>query len=252
MKLLIDFGNTRCKWALLDEEKLGEMCSESYKNNSPIESIDNLLQKLPLAQAEEIHAVSVLKDEFNSEFSKRINKQLNITVQYYFSQKEKYGVSLSYSNPSEYGADRYAGIVAAHHAYTDSKIIVDCGTAITVDAIDQDGKHLGGIIFPSEEILHASLIEKTDRVFCNNQDSDVKYLNSSTSNAVYAGTTLGVRHGVWSIVGEIRQTLEEPYVILTGGNAAKLHDLKIEPYINNPTLVLDGLKTMVNFDHNKN
>ncbi|MEM8845343.1 MAG: type III pantothenate kinase [Pseudomonadota bacterium] len=249
MKLLLDFGNTRCKWALLKNEELSELNSEAYKDGSAILSLDHLLNLLPLNQVEGVHVVSVLSDEFNASLKKKINEQTGLALAFYFSHKEKYDVSLSYSNPLDYGADRYASLVAVHHAFSKTKIIVDYGTAVAIDAIDQDGKHLGGLILPGEELMRSSLIGNTERVFCNKEYDDVQHLNSNTSDAVYAGSALGLRHGIWGIVGEIRQTLGEHKVILTGGNAFQLQHELIEPYTHNPTLVLDGLKTMIDFNH---
>ena len=249
MKLLIDFGNSRFKWALLNGESLGELYFGNYEYNSPIDSIGALLQVMPLNQVEEIHAVSVLGETFNSEFVQSVSNTSNITVNFYFSQKENYGVQLSYSDPSEYGVDRYAALVAAHHLFDRNKIIIDCGTAVTVDAIDSTGKHLGGIILPGEEIMREALSENTEQVFYGDQSKISNYLNSSTSDAVNAGAVLGLKHSVWGILTEIRKTLEEPNIIITGGNAAKLYDSSIEPYINHPTLVLEGLKTMINFNN---
>ena len=248
MKLLIDFGNSHCKWALLNDKRLDELNSCTYKK-TPLKSVDSLLLELPLDRAEEIHAISVLGDAFNTAFAQSITNRSNMPVNYYFPQNENYGVQLAYPDPAEYGADRYAALVAAHHTYDGNKIIIDCGTAVTVDAIDPSGKHLGGIIFPGEEIMRDALADKANGVFYRDQSDKTKYLNTNTSDAVQAGAALGLKHGVWGVLAEIKQSLNDPNIIITGGNAARLHDSSNEPYTTHPKLVLEGLKTMVNFNN---
>lgn len=250
MKLLIDFGNTRYKWALLDGDVMGDMNMAAYEKSAPVAALDDLLQALPLNAVDGIHVVSVLNETFNAAFEHKAKQHSIDSVQYYFPHKERYGVVLSYESPMDCGADRYAGMVAAHHMHTGDKIIIDCGTAVTIDAIDQYGKHLGGIILPGEEILRSSLVDNTDRVFFDQAVTEPDYLNASTSDAVIAGAALGLKHSVWGIVSEIRQTLDEHTVILTGGNVARLDNASAEPYQINPMIILEGLQIMVNFEHN--
>ncbi|MEM7304786.1 MAG: type III pantothenate kinase [Pseudomonadota bacterium] len=249
MKLLIDFGNTRFKWAILQGGRLGEMSAASYESDSPIDCLESILQTLPLDSANEVHVVSVLSEEFNSRFKKAANENYNIPVDFYFSHKEKYGVLLSYANPEDYGADRYASMVAVHHIFSGNKIVIDCGTAVTIDAIDQQGKHLGGIILAGEEILLASLADNAQRVFYDKPHTNPAYLNASTSDAVLAGAALGLKHSVWGIINEIRHDLADHILIFTGGNAARLDDSANQPYHTNSALILEGLKIMLNLDN---
>ena len=241
MKLLLDLGNSRFKWAMLEDDQLSDMQVAEFEN------LDAMLQTLPLNQVEEIHVVSVLSDAFHAELEQALNRLDHLPVSFHVSRKENYGVLLAYNKPADFGADRYAGLIAAHHNFPQDKIIIDCGTAVTIDAIDSHGKHLGGMILPGEEMLRRALVDNTQRVFFEDTAHDPNYLNASTSDAVMAGAALGLRHGVWGIIDEIRQKLNQHCVIVTGGNAPRLHHSDYEPYHKHPALVLEGLKIMVNF-----
>ena len=247
MKLLLDLGNTRFKWALLDGGVLSDMQMSDYQNHTPSDSVDALLQTLPLKQVKDIHIVSVLSEAFNEDLENRLEMQSKMPVYFYGSHKQKFGVLLAYTKPSDYGVDRYAGLVAAHHMFTGNKIIVDCGTAVTIDAIDMQGNHLGGVIFAGEDMLRRSLVENTQRTFYEDSANEPAYLNTSTSDAVFAGAALQLRHSVWGVVNEIRQQLNQAKVLVTGGNAPRVYHPDYEPYQKQPDLVLEGLKIMINF-----
>ena len=247
MKLLLDLGNSRFKWALLDGDVISDMQVSDYKHHALSDTVSALLQTLPLNQVDEIHSVSVLSKAFNAELNNSLKQLPNKSVYFYFSHKEKFGVSLAYETPADYGPDRYAGLIAAHHMYQGDKIIIECGTAVTIDAIDVRGKHMGGLILPGEHMMRDSLVENTQRVFYQDSVKDPAYLNASTPDAVLAGAALGLRHGVWGIVNEIRQKLNQHIVVITGGNAQRLYHPDYEPYHKCPALVLEGLKIMVNF-----
>ena len=137
-------------------------------------------------------------------------------------------------------------MLGAFHLYKAPFIVVDAGTAVTVDAVDEKGAHLGGAIFPGRRLLVSMLTENTDRVdMLQPADHDTIFARS-TEAAVLAGTREGYRVAVTGIVNTMRETLgEQTQVILTGGDAPVLENhLPGGSQSTNSTLLFTGMREL--------
>ena len=245
MKLLIDFGNSRCKWAQLENGKLQASHAQTYVGNHVDEMVENIITVLPVHECGQIHLVSVLGAEFNRQFSEQVAAVTEVSVTSYVSLRDAFGIRLAYDDPTSYGADRYATLVAAYHSNHGAKIIVDCGTAVTLDAIDAAGIHLGGLIMPGVDLMCSMLAEKTSGISEANRQKSVEFLNATTHDAVVSGSTLCLRHGLHSIIATMRQKLDQDVSIFaTGGGRTALLNMKQDQMIERPDLVLEGLQIM--------
>ncbi|MFK8027677.1 MAG: type III pantothenate kinase [Gammaproteobacteria bacterium] len=242
MKLLIDFGNSRVKWACFDGQDVIDAKAYSYENEDITQRVNDVAEQIDTDSVQEIHAVSVLGESFNQAFHARLNKHANISTQFYVSQLNKFGVTLAYADPLSYGADRYAALIAAHDKSDNATIVIDCGTATTIDAIDKSGKHLGGLIIPGITLMCSSLASKASGINMPNTTNSVQLLSDNTLDAVYSGSALVLRHGVSAIVSEMTSEINQQVSIyVTGGES---HHLASSSYIDCPHLVLDGLRIM--------
>lgn len=245
MKLLIDLGNSRCKWAGLEKETLYKSSAQSYASNSIVQKAENLITKLPLQDCEQVHAVSVLGVDFDREFADRVFRKTAISIHYHYSQLDAFGIQLAYSNPDTYGADRYASLVAAHHSCDGAKIVVDCGTAVTIDAIESSGRHLGGLIIPGVELMCSVLSENATGIPLVDFENVAQYLNNNTHDAVVSGSTLCLQQGLRSIIANIEQQLTSPAsIFITGGARDLLAEFSHNRLFERPNLVLEGLQIM--------
>ncbi len=256
MKLLIDFGNSCCKWALLENNKLQQVTADRYANEIPLQRVQEIMQKLPLQKINEIHVVSVLGEPFNSDFSAQIANQPGMEIKFYFSQLNSFGVTLSYADPLSYGADRYAAIVAVHHETSGVKIVVDCGTATTVDAIDAQGKFLVGLITPGIGLMCSSLAGKASGISFSHEKNSVQLFNDNTQDAVYSGSVMTLRNGLRGIVEEIVRDIDDQVTVyVTGGEsevigfsslstAQSFGEFSGVEFLKRPNLVLEGLRIM--------
>ena len=245
MNLLIDFGNSRFKWATSENGSLQSSAAEVYDSKQTGVVIKNLLARLPIQQSRQIHVVSVLGEEFDQEFVQHAADIADANIAYYVSQREAFGIRLAYDDPASYGADRYAALVAAYHSGKGAKIVVDCGTAVTVDAINEGGIHLGGLIVPGVELMCSMLAENTTGISHSDSTNGVEYLNASTHDSVVSGSTLCLRHGLHSIIANIQQKLgQRASVYVTGGASAAIIDMENDQIIERPDLVLEGLQIM--------
>lgn len=148
-------------------------------------------------------------------------------------------------HPERVGVDRLLAALAAHRACGGACIVVDVGTAITVDAVDAGGRFLGGAILPGPTLATRSLRQHTaalPEVDTSATDSTVSPIGSNTEAAIRSGILLGTAGAIERLVAEQRVTLgAEVRVIGTGGGLDAVADcLRCLDEVR-PDLVLEGL-----------
>lgn len=240
MKLLIDFGNTRCKWVSIVENEWQSVDSFAHHGQNIIE----LMHKhLPLKEAHEIHIVSVLGDAFETDCQRTLEDLVGCN--FYHSQADAHSIQLAYAAPTSYGADRFAALVAAHQHGSGDKIIVDCGTALTIDVLKHSGQHLGGLIAPSVNMMCDSLCQQTANLTLDENPTEAGLLADNTGEAIYSGTVMLANYGLLGIIQQLRTDLDQVKIIFTGGEADKMLALDGIDINHKPNLVLEGLELMV-------
>jgi type III pantothenate kinase len=133
----------------------------------------------------------------------------------------KTGLKIRYRNPLEVGADRIANAIAATHLYPDRNlIIIDFGTATTIDVMRAGREHLGGIILPGLRIQMEALEQNTARLPNVEIVADVDLVGRSTVECIQSGLYYGNRAAIAGLTQEIRDRVfqgEQTLVIATGG-----------------------------------
>ena len=244
MNLLIDFGNSRCKWANLDNNALLEVNAYIYHSEDSIDRACEVVEQICFDSIQQIHIVSVLGDAFEKEFNSQVNKLSGIDIIFHTSQSNGFGVVLTYANPLNYGADRYAALIAAHNKAAGGKIIIDCGTATTIDVIDANGKHLGGLIIPGVGLMCSALANKASGIAMPKQANPISLFNEDTADAVYSGSVLVLNHGVRGIIQEIMGNINQQVTVYVTGGESNMITLTDIDYVACPNLVLEGLQIM--------
>lgn len=245
MIVLLDAGNSRFKWCRLQNGVLSEACSKEYDSQDRARAVVTALNAS--ARPSRIVVASVLRDDFRNEFNRLSATQFCIDPEFVIPARAAYGIQIAYAKPEEFGADRFAALVAARRALQQPCIVVDCGTAVTVDALTREGDHLGGLILPGLNLMRTSLTEHTARINVS-PDSDGDYLfGRSTSQGVKAGT----RRALVGAIDRIAQDMTNHLVqrcrnvpvkrLLTGGAGANLQPYLAADYHLEPRLVLQGL-----------
>jgi type III pantothenate kinase len=138
----------------------------------------------------------------------------------------KTGLVIRYDNPHEVGADRIVNSIAAIEAYGAPVVVVDFGTATTLDVVDADGAYLGGAIAPGVETSAEALFEKAARLSKVDLEDPGRVIGRNTRESVQAGLLLGeaamvdglVRR-VWAELGVVTP------VVATGGLAERMAPL---------------------------
>jgi type III pantothenate kinase len=152
------------------------------------------------------------------------------------------GVPILYENPKEVGADRIANAVGAFDRYGGPVIVVDFGTATTVDATSAHGEYLGGAIMPGIEISLDALFARAAALTRIKLVEPKRVIGKSTVESVQSGTLHGFSAAVDGLCRRFQQELGPTAVVATGGLGELIAPYSecIEHY--DPWLTLHGLR----------
>lgn len=216
MRLLVDIGNTRTKYTFEQQGKLSVIQTEHNEdiNEQWLVNITASVKAIIVASVSEEHLVDVFAV---------YSKQHKIEFFNVKSESKRFGVTSSYQNPVTLGVDRWLTLLAANIVYSNENIlIVDAGTATTIDLLDHNGKHLGGWILPGIDILFNSLLLNTSQIMATQEHHvDISFGKSTSdgvNNACWAATLGFINQSIM----QAKKQVSLDKIILTGGNAEKL------------------------------
>jgi type III pantothenate kinase len=232
--LLVDSGNTNIKWALHDG------LSWLQKGAVAQEGIMSLAQEWQkLREPSCIMVSDVAGDEAKAELSMLFSRW-NVEPRWASAVAYQCGVRNYYANPAQLGSDRWAALIAAWQMERQGCLVVDTGTAMTVDALSDTGEFLGGIITPGFDLMRKTLIGNT--AVSNEDEGEFCDYPDSTADAMYSGTTHAMAGAVERMATLLANTLGHPPVcILSGGGAQRLQWQLSVPVKVIENLVLVGL-----------
>lgn len=159
---------------------------------------------------------------------------------------EGYGITHVYAQPETLGVDRWLTLLAAKAAHT-AAIIIDAGTAITLDAISQDGRHYGGWIAPGLRLMQEALVQRSNRLKMLPADTtvdSVETLGTATETAIWLGCKASLQGFTEQAIATAKQALgEHPPIAIwcTGGDMAHINMAAYPGAEQRPHLVLEGL-----------
>jgi type III pantothenate kinase len=240
MNLLVDVGNSRLKWARAGTE-LWETAAAPLGDEVEDSVLDRLWLAMPAPQR--VVVASVNEDWTSRVLDSWLRERWSLRAHVVRPQRELLGVRNHYRDPATLGADRWVALIAAHHLTAGPVCVIDCGTAVTIDALSADGDFLGGVILPGLHLLRASLVQGTKSIRTGDGDATT-CLARSTADAVAAGTLFGLAGAVERVLAEHRQALgSEMSTLITGAEAGVvLPRLRAGgPIAEIPDLVLRGL-----------
>ena len=192
----------------------------------------------------QVCVASVRGASVNTAVTSLIDQCWDVEIVFLSSVDRGWGVTSAYVDPGSLGVDRFAAMVGAQAGYEGAKVIVDCGTAVTVDVLAADGRHMGGVILPGTELMRSVLFRRTDKIPPGaGLRSDI--LANNTSSAVVSGTILAVTGAIESVVENARARLgADCRVLITGGGAAEVASALRMPVCHDDDLVLRGIALM--------
>ena len=152
------------------------------------------------------------------------------------------GMRILYENPRDVGADRIANSVAAQRLYGGPAIIVDFGTATTLDAINADGDYLGGSISPGIGIAAEALFQRAARLYRIQLTAPKTAIGRNTPAAMQSGILFGYVGLIEGLVARFKKEMGEARVIATGGLAEVIAKESTCIEVVDQWLTLEGLR----------
>jgi type III pantothenate kinase len=238
MKLYVDIGNSAIKWATAEELRIA---------NLHVAASDNLPATIEqawsgLKRPDAVHIASVRRPGVEIELRNWIERQWQIAPRFAETRQREHGVTNGYIKPEQLGVDRWLALIASRALSPSPKIVVDCGSATTIDAMDGEGRHIGGVIMPGFRLFSDVLRQNTD-IPDYHVGSTSDYFATDTASAILAGTAVAQSASVEKLYRllQARDTMADVQCIVTGGDAGILAEHLQLPYQVIPGLVLDGL-----------
>lgn len=235
--LTIDSGNTNIKWGLFVDGKLINRHCVSCKRTDLLKSEFILLSKPQFI---------IISHVAHSSTKTKINEIISIwpsDAYWLNSDIQQCGVRNGYVNPQQLGSDRWAALIAAWNLNRRSCLVINVGTAMTIDALSDSGDYLGGIIIPSTYLLTKCLTQNTQ---LQNTGLGVGVFDDfpvNTQDAIYSGAIqalVGAIDRIYHLLAsKVNHT--DSICIISGGGAHAIIPYLKHPYKFIDCLVLNGL-----------
>lgn len=237
MKFLLDIGNTRLKWGYEDAGGVVQT-GFAYHDEAWVE------RWATMPKPTEVAAVSVAPTR-NGRVAAACLACWGLAPRFYTACLSGFGIKSHYSPPHTLGADRFAALVGARIVNGGPQCVVSCGTAVTVDLLDEEGVFWGGVIMPGLVMGRKALIAGAELVLGGALYQPVAAVGTDTSAAVEGGLVLGLAGAMDRLIEEQQAMLGKSCtVVLTGGDADTLNGYVCHKTQVIPDLVLRGLAVM--------
>lgn len=240
--LLIDIGNSCVKWAILQDGEI--LHGSSYNYSVSGIALDWIANFASTPQA--VYMISVGHESVELQLDSACRVQWGLQPIHLHTGSCCAGVSNGYVSPLTLGIDRWAAMIGAYQLVRSAVLVIDCGTACSVDVVNERGRHLGGALIPGLQLMRQSLQVGTAGIDITVDTGNVPLLGVSTSGCV----RLGINEALLGFIARmeqhaIAQVGSQVVVMITGGGAPELLPF-LPPHVRfEHNLVFRGMATMV-------
>lgn len=214
--LLFDAGNSRCKWAWVEN---GLWLREGAIANTDTAAWQKLRVTFSAFGAPKKILVSNVAGAAMEQALRELCSIWAVPLQILVAQAEQCGVYNAYEQPAQLGSDRWAALIAAWQRVGRACLVVNCGTATTVDALSERGEFMGGIILPGMELMQRSLLQNTAQL--GMESGAPRNFPRNTADAIASGvvraTTGAIRYQYNLLASQ-----SAAHCLLSGGAAGAL------------------------------
>ncbi len=237
MNLIIDVGNTQCKISVFN----GIDVIYHTQSNHPDEiTWTSLFQKYNLVNGifSDTRGIGIESVSLFMPSGFRLVE---------FNAELPLPIKINYQTPVTLGKDRIAAAVAAHHQFSGIPVLViDMGTAITIDFVSEQGIFEGGIISPGPELRYRALHQYTGKLPLLEPVMDTILTPNSTKSAIEGGVQNGIIFEIEGYINRYQELYHHLKILLTGGSAFLVKDKIPTEIIYDALLVPKGLNQILN------
>ena len=241
MILLADVGNSRIKWVSCERAEFQARGRAAHGEESWAELADRLWTDLP--RPARVVIVSVAGSEARVGLAGWIRQTWAMEAEFVISTAAACGIRNAYAEPERLGADRWVAMIAARALLgPQTCYVVDCGTAVTIDALAGDGQHLGGVIIPGMRLMREALYRETRQI--PPEAGDARLFGQSTREGVWGGALYAVASAIDGITDRMIASHGPGSRLLTGGATGVVLPHLQGDYRWEPDLIFTGLRVI--------
>ncbi|HEY6144324.1 MAG TPA: type III pantothenate kinase [Flavobacterium sp.] len=233
MILAIDVGNTRIKAAVFEGATILE--SFVFLKTELEKNIQNILKKYKNLTHFVISSVSDVEKQSFSAFEKLINI-------HFVSHNDSFPFVNGYKTPQTLGVDRMVLAAGATLQFPNqNRLVIDTGTCVTYDFIDESDNYLGGAISPGLQLRYAALHNFTAKLPLLELENPTHFIGKSTSESIHSGVVNGLVCEIDGFIAEYKALHSNFIIILTGGDTEFLAKRLKNTIFANSNFLLESL-----------
>lgn len=239
MILAIDVGNTRIKAAVFEDATVLEnfifLKTELEKN------IENILKKHEKVSHLVVSSVSDVEKQAFSAFE-------NLVKVHFVSHNDSFPFINRYATPQTLGIDRMVNAAGATMQFPNqNRLVIDAGTCITYDFIDESNNYLGGAISPGLQLRYAALHDFTAKLPLLELENPEHFVGKSTSESIHSGVVNGLVYEIDGFIAEYKALYPKFIIILTGGDTVFLAKRLKNTIFANSNFLLESLNQLFQY-----
>ncbi len=251
MILLLDAGNSRLKWAILRNGQFEHGGVMAQPGNAIKEFASATWGDFDAPDA--VMVANVAGEPFRRALNSWVKRHWKRAPENIVATAEQFGVVNAYAEPAKLGVDRWLALLAARELHEGPLCVIDCGTALTIDVLGQDNRHLGGLIVPGIQLMRDALAGRSETIRLQIEQAtpqQVTLLGADTGSAVSGGTLYAAVALIDRILADLRAEFgSQLQCILTGGDAQQLQPILSQKCHLEDDLVLLGLARVARVMH---
>lgn len=240
MNLVVDIGNTLVKFAVFDKNTL--IFDDRFKIDDFKDKVKRLFKEYPGIQRAIYATVGVTEKKYLTVLTLFCKVHV-------LSHQSKVPFKNSYATPQTLGIDRIALATAAYyHAPHKNTLVIDAGTCITYDMVNDFDEYLGGAISPGLKMRYRAMHEQTSALPLLQMETPLDLIGNTTISSMHSGVVNGVCAELDGIIDQYATRFEDLTVILTGGDAHFLSKRLKNTIFADSKFLLKGLNYLLEYN----
>ena len=212
--LLLDGGNSRLKWAWVEQGEIVRTQAAHYRDLAALEQ--------DWQEYAQPHTQIMGSAVCGEEKKQKVQAALPQHIVWLGSMAQAAGIHNHYRHVEEHGADRWFNALGSRKFTQNACVVVSCGTAVTIDALTANNHYLGGVIMPGFHLMRESLLRRTAHL--NRPEGSWYAFPTTTANAIATGMADAVCGALMLMHARLKERSEGRVVdiVITGGGAGKI------------------------------
>ncbi|MRI01786.1 type III pantothenate kinase [Kriegella sp. EG-1] len=240
MNLVLDAGNTSIKVAVFEKKQLVfQEIADEHGLPKRLKEICDVYPKIKWGMVASVRNLEPKTLAVLAVFCRVIQ----------LSSKTMTPFKNSYATPNTLGVDRIALATAAfYHNTKGNTLVLDAGTCLTYDMVNDYGEYLGGAISPGLNMRYKALNNQTAKLPLLEKTDVLDLIGNSTETSIHSGVYIGMCAEIDGIIDQYKSRFRDLTVILTGGDAEFLSKRLKNPIFANPNFLLEGLNYLLEYN----